>query len=136
MERAGRIAATVLTVAALGTSLGAIVGSAVEIFQHIGLSSIVLGHVGAAEIVEACKGMSVGLIATAASLLLALFSCACGAHRKVQLALAGASLATLSASAVIPAGAGYLLKGGIPSAAFLIVAIVCAVFAASALSSM
>lgn len=136
MERAGRIAATVLTVAALGTSLGAIVGSAVEIFQHIGLSSIVLGHVGAAEIVEACEGMSAGLIATAASLLLALFSCACGAHRKVQLALAGASLATLSASAVIPAGAGYLLKGGIPSATFLIVAIVCAVFAASALSSM
>ena len=81
MERAGRIAATVLTVAALGTSLGAIVGSAVEIFQHIGLSSIVLGHVGAAEIVEACEGMSAGLIATAASLLLALFSCACGAHR-------------------------------------------------------
>lgn len=136
MKRSARITATVLTVLALGATLGATVGTVVHIAQTVGLESIIMGRTSAEAIPSAMGGSYAALADLAVALVLAFVSCALGNHRKAQIAIAAAAIAAIVLFATIPQGGGFLLSGGYPTVAAVAAALLVCAFAASALSSM
>lgn len=136
MERAARITATVLTIIALGASLGGVVGTVVDVLQQIGLERIVAGSITAEAVLSTAAETPIAIAGPALALAGALASCALGGHRIAQSVVSALSIAIVATSILIPGGAGYLVGGGYPTLAFAGVGLLSAAFAASALSSM